>query len=529
MQTNIITKISAVPAQNTSGSSAWQNPGRALCRDGKIINTEGEHWSLFDKTMNVAINWKLVNASSEMKNAMKGFVFHKIEQQTAQAALTVFTSLKYFSQTIEHLNSPAEITFVDLQNYLNRARLDDCEWRFGHVRRWYEWCFRRDLPGFDRHILNRLKKLKVASIVAGQAVLNRDPNKGPLNDDEFRLLRQAVKELRGSLVARVCVMLLLELGARPAQLVLLDETDFCITENPNEKGKKFYSLKVRRTKQRVVGDSEKRTRRISTELGEQISLLVEDNHLRYGEEAGETRPLLYSWTKSPETEEVEDIKGVAEDNSSVRKPRRMTRPMMLYHLNTYPIKAGIVSPRTETILQLCPYRLRYTFATRHANQGTPAAALADMLDHKGLESVRVYTAGTGNMVNSLNEALGKNEQYSATIDRFLGRIQPKAEDNIKKGVIQGTTPTLKNLGGIGICGSNFLCNLFPPLSCYVCPKFIAWKDAPHEAMLGELENYVERMAETSGNPHDRIPHQLKETILAVKALLVKLEKGTEEQ
>ena len=131
------------------------------------------------------------------------------------------------------------------------------------------------------------------------------------------------------------------------------------------------------------------------------------------------------------------------------------------------------------------------------------------------------------MVNSLNEALGKNEQYSATIDRFIGKIQSKTEDDTKRGVIQGTTPTLKNLGGIAACGANFLCNLFPPLSCYVCPKFIAWKDAPHEAMLGELESYVERIAKTSGNPHDRIPHQLKETILAVKALLVKLEKGME--
>ena len=87
---------------------------------------------------------------------------------------------------------------------------------------------------------------------------------------------------------------------------------------------------------------------------------------------------------------------------------------------------------------------------------------------------------------------------------------------------------MKNLGGIGACGANFLCNLFPPLSCYVCPKFIAWKDAPHEAMLDELEDYVQHMAETSGNPHDRIPHQLKETILAGKALLVKLEKNIEE-
>lgn len=150
------------------------------------------------------------------------------------------------------------------------------------------------MTGFDLEILNRLKKLKVAALVAGQAVLNRDPDKGPLNDDEFRLVRQAVKEQRGPLAARVCVMLFLELGARPAQIISLDELDFCITENPNENEKKFYSLKVRRTKQGVIGDSEKRTRRISTELGEQISLLIKENHRLYGKENKKPRPLLYS-------------------------------------------------------------------------------------------------------------------------------------------------------------------------------------------------------------------------------------------
>lgn len=114
MQTNTITKTPNVPAQKEVPSVLWKNPGRAICRDGKIINTEGEIWVLFDRTVDTQINWELVKASPAIKNAMKGYVFYKIEQQTAQAASTVFISLKYFSQTIEHLNSPGEITFSNL-------------------------------------------------------------------------------------------------------------------------------------------------------------------------------------------------------------------------------------------------------------------------------------------------------------------------------------------------------------------------------------------------------------------------------
>lgn len=77
MQTNIITKMPTVPAQNADVSNDWQNPGRALCRDGKVINTKGERWILFDETVDTEINWELVKASPAIKNALQGYVFIK--------------------------------------------------------------------------------------------------------------------------------------------------------------------------------------------------------------------------------------------------------------------------------------------------------------------------------------------------------------------------------------------------------------------------------------------------------------------
>jgi integrase len=56
--------------------------------------------------------------------------------------------------------------------------------------------------------------------------MTRDVNDGPLTRDEHFLIRQAVKENKGRLVNRVIIMLLLELGARPVQLVQLEEQDF---------------------------------------------------------------------------------------------------------------------------------------------------------------------------------------------------------------------------------------------------------------------------------------------------------------
>jgi len=135
----------------------------------------------------------------------------------------------------------------------------------------------------------------------------------------------------------------------------------------------------------------------------------------------------------------------------------------------------------------------------------------------------VYTRATSNSVERLNQALGSNSQFTALVDRFLGDIVERSEDDAPHKLIHGTTPTLKNLGGLGRCGADFLCNLMPPLSCYVCPKFRAWNDGPHEEMLRELEAYKQQLTQKSRNPSDRIPMQLNETIDAVKGLLRKLQ------
>lgn len=490
-------------------------PKRALCRNGKVVDTSGEIWVLPEESVDMQINWNLLPGAPHIKNSMKAFVFYKVESQAPQSSWTVFNSLKYFAEEIKHVDYVSDLSFTEFQKYLNKLRPKNHEWLFGHVRRWYEWCFRQEITGFNGDLLGRLKKLNVKTLVTGQSVLNRDPKKGPLTDEEFRLVRQAVKDKKGSLTERVLVMLLLELGVRPAQVVLINESDFKVFRKSDGK-EEFYSIQVSRIKQGVVGAREKKPRRISAELGQQISLLIEENKRLYPGN-GTDRPLLFSQTKKT----YESTAEKAHKNSN-RTVRRMTRPMVRYYVQNYPLEANIISSQTGEILDLHPYRLRYTFGTRHANQGTPAAVIAEMLDHSSLESVRIYTKGTNAMVQYLNEALGKNEQFTGVMDLFMGEVRPETAKEAANKTIEGTVPTLKNLGGIGVCGASFLCNLYPPLSCYVCPKFTAWKDGPHEEMLVELEDYVKRASAKFNNPSDRIPQQLKNTILAIKSLLNKI-------
>ena len=137
---------------------------------------------------------------------------------------------------------------------------------------------RRD-SGFQTEIANALYRINVPTNTTGQAVQTRDPERGPLNDEEHWLIRQAIKEKKGPLLERVCVMLMLEFGARPGQIILLDEQDYRVLRGAQ--GQRFCSVEVSRLKQRQLVP-EKRRRRISPDLGEALDELIQENHSRYG-------------------------------------------------------------------------------------------------------------------------------------------------------------------------------------------------------------------------------------------------------
>ena len=71
---------------------------------------------------------------------------------------------------------------------------------------------------------------------------------------------------------------------------------------------------------------------------------------------------------------------------------------------------------------------------------------------------------------------------------------------------------------IGVCGSNPICNLDPPYSCYLCPKFQPYQHADHEHVLDLLiksKNDRNKKYEQA-----RLGVQLDDVILAVSQAIV---------
>lgn len=498
----------------------WRNPGSVIDRNGMPVSTLGQRWRVNNAVRSELLNWDLLDTATDVKDTAKAWIAHMIESRAPLTAARCFCELKHFIAIAKPMHSLRDVTYPLLETALAKMRSLGTAWKFCMVRRWYRWCVDQAVPGFYEEVAAQLDQIKLPFLKAGLTVMTRDPKRGPLDEQEHWLLRQSVKAGEGDLIERICVMLVLETGARPAQLVLLEQQDFQVYRAPT--GEPFHSLAIPRLKQRTVGGWERKWRRISPELGQLIQELVANNHRQHGDR-GPRMPLLCT-TKNlllrrvPAPLKAQYELHLASDSFS-------------YHVEHYTVAASIISPRTGKLLHLSPLRLRHTFGTRHSDQGTPAKLLAELLDHSCQGSSIYYVKSTSNMVARLNHALGENQQFTGVIHRFLGRVEPRTGAESPESVVAGATPTLKNLGGIGFCGAGYLCQLYPPLSCYVCPKFVAWMDGPHQQMLDEIHAHVRALRQRSGNPSDRIPNQLGEVMEAIQAVLVQIDncrKGSNE-
>jgi integrase len=491
---------------------AWNNPGTVIDRSGYVVSTKQECWRLNEVTRPVIVNWNGIESAADIKDSMKAYLTHVIQSNAPQTTQGTFKYLKQFISLAKPLRSVKALTYPVLEGVLAKLRTCGAEENFRAVQRWYRWAVAQDLPGFCEDTLMRLDQIKISSRLVGQAVMSRDPAKGPLNEQEHWLVRQALKAEKGTLIERVCVMLLLELGARACQLLLLKEHHVAIYRAAS--GETFHALDVPRRKQRTAAGFETKRRRISGELAGALEQLIENNHKQHGNR-GPNMPLLCTsrhtyFRKVPDPLKKEydlHLSGVGFDRQ----------------VRQFAVAADIVSPRTQKILGLSALRFRHTFGTRLAEQGTPAKLIAEMLDHSQMSSVLVYIKSTSSLVERLDHVLGSDERFTAVIHRFLGTVRPRIATEVPGSIIPGATPTLKTLGGIGVCGADFLCHLYPPLSCYACPKFIAWTDGPHRKMLEELQLHIQGLSQRGGNPSDRIPKQLAGVIEAIQELLVRLE------
>ena len=372
---------------------------------------------------------------------------------------------------------------------------------FARLREMYFWgTFGVQLPEFDPDLALVLKTIRAPGNVKGAAVRFRDPLKGPLDADEQEIVVQAIAASAGMPFDRAIVMLHLELGINPQSAARMKNQDLHlfsvnVVEGGHSRRITKYQIQVPRVKKRKEF-RETKTRPISDQLGQ---LLTE---LRRGEPAD---PLFY-WLPADAPEE-----GIHQA------------------MSRFVTAAQLRSARTGLQLRLTPRRFRSTLATEMAREGASRERIAEVLDHTDLQNVHVYIEAASYVVDQLGERF--DQVFAPLLQRFRGKIvDPKAPSvfqDVPPKIIPGEIihlPTAPlNVGGIGMCGrdvrKNGLCRLAPPLTCYPCEFFAAFRGGPHAEILTALEGITIELKAVSDS---RIPMQLEGVMAAIRQLLAQI-------
>lgn len=491
------------------GCALPQLPPKVTSLDGQVVNLQGEIWKIrvsADGGGLLSIRWPKLTAISSRNNQtilaqrtiqlVRLYLADRLTQRKSSTVWNDFGTFVTFFQWLSQ-NDPAKLPFGwdDYDEVTARAFLRWCETTadkgnyFSRIRVFYEWGTARQYPEFDRSVLQVLKTIRIQGNAKGHHVRFRHPTKGPFSEAEKQLLVRAVQKSDGTNEDRALVMLHLELGANPHALVRLTNRDFiCL----NTQHGAFYQLDMPRVKKRTVQRETKR-RPISRQLGDLILKL----------QVGEPDEPLLHWlsTDAPLT--------------TIRTAmRRFAR------------QSNLISPRTGKRLQLLPRRFRYTLATHLAAEGASKFHIAEVLDHTDLQNVEVYVETTPAIIKQV--ATATDAAMTPLVNRFLGKVvdEPdeaqtgKPEVAIIPAAASHIPLPMLSAGGVGVCGRNIrqdgLCRLFPPLSCYLCPSFAAWRSDIHQTMLTDLKAFTEAH---QGQVDARILTQLDDIQAAISEVI----------
>lgn len=369
--------------------------------------------------------------------------------------------------------------------------------RIGHYSsaftRWYEFCVRVGMPGFDEDVAADLSDLVFPDPIKGRAVLSEDPDEGPIPKIEFEgllarlnaatdiLLASTSGEVDGLDLEEIAfTWLLVCYGTNPKNLRYLDEGDIRMVPQPG--GVPLHEIKIPRIKKRLKGERiEFRTRELPADIYKLLDRLRKRNRKdapQRDDRPGCARPLFRRKQPNPDLIGTKFEKDVWRQNSAW--PRSVVG--RIADLLAIPkVGGGIVS--------LHPRRFRYTFATRLVANGLSSAMVADALDHSDTSHVLVYFNMRGEVVRRLDKALALS--LAPVAQAFMG-VAINDESEAARGGdptsrIHHHSKTMEQLDTVGNCGKYGFCNLYAPVACYTCRFFQPLLGAPHVRVLEELD------------------------------------------
>ncbi len=481
-------------------------PARVRSLDGQLVETAKDCWTMHvsaDGGRTITIRWERLRGvhqeccyTPRAEHLVRLYLADRLTRKKASTIHNDFSTFLYFEAWLRTNARVRRFNWTDLNERLARAFLAygldhtaEKGNRFSRLRTFYEWGVARQHSDFDTHVLRLLQATTAVGNAKGHHVRFRHPTRGPFSPDELLLIRNAIDAGNGSEKDRALVMLHLELGHNPSATARLKNSDLIRYEAAMLIR---YHLDVPRVKKRTAHRETKR-RPISNKLGVLLESL----------QTGSSGDPLIHW-----------LPRISPDSSITCALRRFAR------------SAGLVSPRTLKPLVANARRFRFSIATHMAEEGASLFHIAEILDHTDTQNVRVYVETVSSIADPVAKAT--DAALAPLVRRFQGKIVDSSDtrvfDGLPNQVIPAVAPHLGivhlNVGGVGMCGRDArkdgLCRLLPPVSCYLCPSFVAVRDGPHQEMLDSIETFLRESEATTDR---RIQMQLDEVRVAIQQVI----------
>ncbi|MDD4965506.1 site-specific integrase [Halothiobacillus sp.] len=407
-----------------------------------------------------------------------------------------------------------EINEVMLINY--RATLNPrTEWYLGVIsgflRRWH----RLGYPGVSMDVIRLLDGWTIKGNRKGDAVKRKDPEAGPLTDNELQAFNegavQAFERDVISLSEMAMCLVTSSTGRRPIQISHLRVGD--ILSGKNMKNEPLYLLNVPRGKQqhdfrasfKPFAITEDLLRILDAQAKHSIKQVEELLGFRLQQADRQQIPLF------PDVDVVKSIASPRELRDLLKTDKlHIASAVVSDVLQFVADAAGIHSERTGDVLRLNARRFRYTTGTRAAREGFGELVIAELLDHTDTQNAGVYIKNIPEHVKRLDEAVGF--QLAPYAQAFAG-VLVDAEKQARRGGDPTSRIRTEGGRGIGTCGEFGFCGANVPIPCYTCMHFQPWLDGPHEEVYAHLIDERDRLIDLTGDV--QVTTVLDRSILAV--------------
>ena len=490
-----------------SPRDSWQSqlaaqplPEVVRTKHGVEFDPHSDWWRYKTGNDSVSCNFSLLPpVTPAFLHGFKQALIAEAEKKSASRTKACFDgTLAVLRFTFSHRDAPIDgLTFEELAQFASASKSQ--YHRLFDIRPALQQWAKTGWHGIEPGLATRCPPCEDRP--KGVAVATQDPHKGPLDDQEFNALLEALNraleqgsiDLDRALVLRLTALL----GVRPAQLakakvcdVGKDEYGRVVIDMPMAKG---LDKATRAESRRFV--LEPTTGEVLWDYREELRSAFANRLPDLG-----NAPLF---PRFEQQEKSADESGMEYHLSADAMATRIQENLKLVLANTQSVRLG------GEVLRVAARRLRYSFCQRGADEGIDRYTLAHLMCHRSAESVKVYFEVTDRMRARFSRKIA--EQMAPIAKVFADQLRILRDPGeATRPIPAARIPDLRvdqfgNLRWLGSGADCSCCQKKRPIGCVTgCPSFEPFLDADFEGLLDRLLT-------------DRAAHEeIDETIAAIR-------------